>query len=80
METHVIKGVQIIDNIMGHGAKARLPDSSILRNIIYCHHELLDCSGYPRQLKGDEIPLEARIVTVADIFDSLTAERPYKKV
>ncbi len=80
METHVIKGVQIIDNIMGSGAKARLPDSSILRNIIYCHHELLDGSGYPRQLKGDQIPLEARIVTVADIFDSLTAERPYKKV
>lgn len=80
METHVYKGVQIIDNIIGSGSKTRLPDSSILRNIIYCHHELLDGSGYPRQLKGDQIPLEARIVTVADIFDSLTAERPYKKV
>jgi HD-GYP domain-containing protein (c-di-GMP phosphodiesterase class II) len=80
METHVNTGVQIIDNIIGTGSRNRLPDSRILRNIIHCHHELLDGSGYPRQLKGDEIPLEARIVTVADIFDSLTADRPYKKV
>ena len=80
METHVDKGVQIIDRIIGTGSQKRLPDSSILRNIIYCHHELLDGSGYPRKLQAADIPLEARIVTVADIFDSLTADRPYKKV
>lgn len=42
------------------------------------HHERLDGKGYPRGLKGDEIGLETRIVTVADIFDALTAERPYR--
>ena len=44
------------------------------------HHEYLDGSGYPRGLKGDEIPLEARILTVIDVFEALTsADRPYKK-
>ena len=42
------------------------------------HHERLDGKGYPRGLKGDEINLETRIVTTADIFDALTAERPYR--
>ncbi|WP_342129548.1 HD-GYP domain-containing protein [Hydrogenophaga sp. OTU3427] len=80
METHVDIGVGIIDRIIGTGKRQRLPDSTILRNIVHCHHEYLDGSGYPRQLKGDEVPLEARIVTVADIFDALTAIRPYKHV
>lgn len=80
METHVDKGIQIIDRIVGTGAHQRLPDSTILRNIVHCHHEYLDGSGYPRQLQQDAIPLEARIVTVADIFDALTAIRPYKPV
>lgn len=44
------------------------------------HHEYLDGSGYPRGLKGDEIPYEARILTVVDVFEALTsADRPYKK-
>ena len=43
------------------------------------HHERLDGKGYPNGLKGDEIGLETRIVTCADIFDALTAERPYRK-
>lgn len=44
------------------------------------HHEFLDGSGYPDKLKGDEIPMEVRIITIADIYDSLcAADRPYKK-
>ncbi len=43
------------------------------------HHEKYDGSGYPNGLSGDEIPLEARIVAVADVFDALTSERPYKR-
>lgn len=47
--------------------------------IALTHHERLDGSGYPRGLKGDEIPLVGRIVAVADVFDALTTSRPYKK-
>jgi HD-GYP domain-containing protein (c-di-GMP phosphodiesterase class II) len=43
------------------------------------HHERLDGKGYPRGLKGEQISLETRIVTVADVFDALTADRPYRK-
>lgn len=46
-------------------------------DIPYCHHEKWDGSGYPRGLKGEEIPLDARIFAVADVFDALTSERPY---
>ena len=46
-------------------------------NIPYCHHEYWNGSGYPRGLKGTEIPLEARIFTVVDQFDGIRSERPY---
>jgi HD-GYP domain-containing protein (c-di-GMP phosphodiesterase class II) len=42
------------------------------------HHERLDGKGYPRGLKGEAIALETRIITTADIFDALTADRPYR--
>ncbi|CAD5379290.1 Two-component system response regulator [Pseudomonas sp. OF001] len=48
-------------------------------NIALCHHEKWDGSGYPHGLRGEAIPLEARIVAIADVFDALTSERPYKK-
>lgn len=79
MESHVEKGVHAIDQITGSGTLLQLPDSKILRNIVQCHHEFLDGSGYPGRLVGDSIPLEARVVTVADIFDALTSARPYKR-
>jgi putative nucleotidyltransferase with HDIG domain len=47
--------------------------------IAHGHHERLDGKGYPRGLSGSEISLETRIVTVADVFDALTADRPYRK-
>jgi two-component system, response regulator RpfG len=43
------------------------------------HHEKFDGSGYPNGLHGEDIPLVARIVAVADVFDALVSERPYKK-
>ncbi len=79
MQTHVAKGMRIIEKILGDFNVSELPNSSILRNIVLCHHEFLDGSGYPNGLKGDDIPIEARIVTVADIFDALMHVRPYKK-
>lgn len=48
-------------------------------DIPYCHHEKWDGTGYPRGLKGEEIPLAARIFAVADVFDALTSERSYRK-
>lgn len=48
-------------------------------DIPYCHHEKWDGTGYPRKLKGEEIPLSARIFAVIDVFDALTSDRPYRK-
>jgi HD-GYP domain-containing protein (c-di-GMP phosphodiesterase class II) len=48
-------------------------------DIPYCHHEKWDGTGYPRRLKGEEIPLVARIFAVVDVFDALTSDRPYRK-
>ncbi|KOO16204.1 chemotaxis protein CheY [Vibrio xuii] len=72
MQTHVQIGADIIDN----------GDSLLLQmaqEIALYHHEKWDGSGYPHGLKGEEIPLSARIVAIADVFDALTSERPYKK-
>lgn len=79
METHVARGLEIVDRIIGREGLRQLPDTDILRNIVGCHHELLDGTGYPQGLRGDAVPQEARIVAVADIFDALTADRPYKR-
>jgi HD-GYP domain-containing protein (c-di-GMP phosphodiesterase class II) len=46
---------------------------------MYMHHEMMDGRGYPQGLKGDEIPMQARIVSVADTFDAMTTDRPYQK-
>ncbi|NWF74961.1 MAG: GAF domain-containing protein [Nitrospirae bacterium] len=48
-------------------------------NIPYCHHERWDGKGYPRGLKGEQIPFEARIFTVVDVWDALRSDRPYRK-
>jgi len=56
--------------------QARLPRKVI--NIILYHHERYDGEGYPCGLSGETIPLEARIVTIADVFDAMTSKRPYR--
>ena len=48
-------------------------------DIPYCHHETWDGTGYPRGLKGEQIPLIARIFAIADVWDALTSSRPYRK-
>ena len=48
-------------------------------DIPYCHHEKWDGSGYPRGLKGEQIPLAARIFAVVDVYDALISDRPYRK-
>jgi putative two-component system response regulator len=59
-------------------AGGKSPFLSMAEQIALCHHERWDGSGYPRGLQGDDIPLPARIVAVADVFDSLRNERPYR--
>lgn len=53
--------------------------SETVVNVILYHHERFDGAGYPAGLKGDEIPIEARIVAIADVFDALYSDRPYRK-
>ncbi len=57
--------------------QARMSDTVI--NIILYHHERFDGKGYPSGLKADQIPIEARIVAIADVFDALYSDRPYRK-
>jgi len=57
----------------------RVPFLQAAYPIVYHHHERYDGSGYPDGLKGDEIPLGARIVAVADAFDAMTTDRPYRQ-
>ena len=63
-------------NILGNDANEIM---MISREIAYGHHEKYDGTGYPQGLQGNDIPLSARIIAIADVFDALTTERPYKK-
>jgi putative two-component system response regulator len=72
MKTHVAIGA----NIIGQHERGVL---AMAHRIALSHHEKWDGSGYPAGLAGDAIPLEGRIVAVADVFDALTSVRPYKK-
>jgi len=56
----------------------RIPFLSGAREIVQSHHEKFDGSGYPKGLKGDQIPIGARIFAVVDVFDALTTPRPYR--
>ena len=78
MRTHPIRGREMIDQMLTHFELGQMQDSDILRNIALFHHETIDGSGYPDGRAGSSIPVEARIVAVADIFDALTSRRPYK--
>ncbi|TPW12612.1 MAG: metal dependent phosphohydrolase [Halothiobacillaceae bacterium] len=79
MRTHPQKGREIIDDLLQNFGLEKISYAETLRNIVIAHHENIDGSGYPFGKVGDEIPLEARIVAVADIFDALTSRRTYKQ-
>lgn len=64
---------------MGHAILSRLERLRHEAEIVVAHHERLDGSGYPRGLRGDQIPLESRILAVADTYDVLVSDRPYRK-
>jgi putative nucleotidyltransferase with HDIG domain len=69
MREHCFRGYQILQ---------RIPFLAEPAEIVYCHHENYDGSGYPRALHGDQIPLAARIVAVANTLDAMTSDRPYR--
>lgn len=70
MQTHTVKAHQLI---------SQLDYLKPALDIPWCHHEKWDGSGYPRKLKGEQIPLAARIFAVVDTFDAMTSDRPYRK-
>lgn len=72
MKRHATIGYDILKN-------SASPVLQMGAEIAHTHHEKFDGSGYPRGLKGEDIPLIGRIVAVADVFDALTSTRPYKK-
>ncbi len=77
MKKHTLIGGDTIAN-----AEQKVKGRSYLnigKEIAYYHHERWDGSGYPRGLEGKEIPLSARIVSIADVYDALTTNRPYKQ-
>lgn len=79
MRTHSQEGRKLIDRLLENYGLKGVTHVEMLRNIALHHHEAFDGTGYPDQLQGDHIPIEARIVAVADVFDALTSKRPYKE-
>jgi putative two-component system response regulator len=77
IESHAVIGYDALKS-----ASHELGEDSFLKmamDIALFHHERWDGSGYPKELKGAEIPLSARIVAIADVYDALTTARSYKK-
>jgi len=70
MQSHTTKGAKILEQV---------PELAQVIPIVRSHHERWDGAGYPDRLKGEQIPRLARIVAVADAFDAMTSDRPYRK-
>ena len=76
MKTHAAIGAQMLENLNQDKDDALMQTA---KAICHYHHERWDGRGYPEGLRGDQIPIEAQVVSVADVYDALTSERVYKK-
>ena len=79
MKGHVTQGIAMIEQIVNDFDFGNLHHINLLKNMIAYHHERWDGKGYPRGVKGDDIPLEGRIMAVADVFDALSSSRVYRE-
>ena len=77
MKAHAAKGAQIVHGILKDTDDREF--ARIAENVAHYHHERFDGSGYPEGLKGNDIPQEARIMAVADVYDALVSKRVYKE-
>ena len=77
MKAHAAEGARIVKQILIDTDDEEF--KRISENVAHYHHERVDGSGYPDKLKGDEIPLEARIMAIADVYDALVSKRVYKE-
>ena len=77
MKTHAAKGAELVDKIL-EGTDDDM-FRSIAVNVAHYHHERMDGTGYPEGLSGSEIPLEARIMAIVDVYDALVSKRCYKE-
>jgi response regulator RpfG family c-di-GMP phosphodiesterase len=76
MKEHPEKGAMIVENLL---TVVESPDFvKIAKNVARYHHERYDGFGYPKKLKGTEIPFEARVMAIADVYDALVSKRCYK--